>query len=99
MERSRLANGGHALFLRYREPPNDFLLIAMLKLKPGAGIDEDTLELLPTLNIDLTLLNEAARINITRPQEGLVPYLTFIKGAKQAADVTEYLLSASACHH
>src|SRR3546814_5775134 len=42
---SRLANGGYALFLRYREQPNDFLLIAMLKLKPGAGIDETSLSL------------------------------------------------------
>lgn len=97
MERSRLANGGHALFLRYREPPNDFLLIAMLKLKPGAGIDEDTLELLPTLNIDLNLLNEAARINITRLQASTEPYLTFIKGAKKAAEVTEYFRAALAC--
>src|SRR5690606_18297485 len=58
MANVRLANGGYALFLRYREPPNEFLLIAMLKLKPGAGIDENSLGLLPTLNIDLDLLNE-----------------------------------------
>jgi len=52
MAASRLANSGYALFLRYRERPNDFLLIAMLKLKPGAGIDEDSLSLQPTLSID-----------------------------------------------
>src|SRR3546814_10704194 len=97
MERTRLANGGHALFLRYREPPNDFLLIAMLKLKPGAGIEEDTLELLPTLNIDLNLNNEAARINIPRLQGGTEPYLTLFQGAKKAAEVTEYFRPALAC--
>jgi nucleoid-associated protein len=95
----RLANGGYALFLRYREPPNDFLLIAMLKLKPGAGIDEDSLGLLPTLNIDLDLLNEAARINITRLQVNEEPYLTFIKGARKAAEVTEYFRNALACQN
>lgn len=95
----RLANGGYALFLRYREPPNDFLLIAMLKLKPGAGIDEDSLGLLPTLNIDLDLLNEAARINITRLQANEEPYLTFIKGARKAAEVTEYFRNALACQN
>lgn len=95
----RLANGGYALFLRYREPPNDFLLIAMLKLKPGAGIDEDSLGLLPTLNIDLDLLNEAARINITRLQADEEPYLTFIKGARKGAEVTEYFRNALACQN
>ncbi|WHL19020.1 nucleoid-associated protein [Stenotrophomonas acidaminiphila] len=95
----RLANGGYALFLRYRVPPNDFLLIAMLKLKSGAGIDENSLGLLPTLNIDLDLLNEAARINITRLQINEEPYLTFIKGARKAAEVTEYFRHALACQN
>src|SRR3546814_15013409 len=94
---SRLANCGYSLFLRYREQPNDFLLIAMLKLKPGAGIDETSLSLQPTLNIDLDLLNEAARINITRLLANEEPYLNFIKGYSKAAEVTEYLRQALAC--
>lgn len=97
MENARLSNGGYALFLRYQEPPNDFMLIAMLKLKPGAGIDETSLELLPTLNIDLDLLNEAARINISRLATNEQPYLTFIKGARKATEVTEYFRDALAC--
>lgn len=97
MENAPLSNGGYVLFLRYEEPPNDFMLIAMLKLKPGAGIDEDSLGLLPTLNIDLDLLNEAARINITRLEAGEQPYLTFIKGARKSAQVTEYFRDALAC--
>lgn len=97
MTRSRLANGGYALFLRYQEPPNDFLLIAMLKLKPGAGIDENSLGLLPTLSIDLDLLNEAARINITRLGINEEPYLTFITGARKHTEVTEYFRNALSC--
>lgn len=99
MAASRLANGGYALFLRYRELPNDFLLIAMLKLKHGAGIDEDSLSLQPTLNIDLDLLNEAARINITRLQINEEPYLTFIKGSRKATEVTEYFRKALSCQN
>lgn len=99
MADSRLANGGYALFLRYREPPHDFLLIAMLKLKPGAGIDEDSLSLQPTLNIDLDLLNEAARINISRLQASEEPYLTFIKGSRKGAEVTEYFRNALSCEN
>lgn len=99
MADSRLANGGYALFLRYCEQLNDFLLIAMLKLKPGAGIDESSLSLQPTLNIDLDLLNEAARINITRLQANEEPYLTFIKGSRKATEVTEYFRKALACQN
>jgi len=99
MAASRLANGGYALFLRYQEQPNDFLLIAMLKLKPGAGIDENSLSLQPTLNIDLDLLNEAARINITRFEANEEPYLTFIKGSRKATEVTEYFRKALACQN
>lgn len=95
---ARLATGGFALFLRYREPPNEFLLVAMLKLKAGAGISDD-LGFLATLNIDLDLLNEAARINISRYQQGEEPYLTFIKGSKKAAKVTEYFRNALACQN
>jgi nucleoid-associated protein len=99
MEESIFANGGYALFLRYSEGNSDFLLVAMLKLKPGAGIDEDSLSLEPTLNIDLGLLHEAARINLTRLSSDTQPYLTFIKGRKQKGDVTEYFRTALACEN
>jgi len=97
MEGSFLATGGYALFLRYRTDMHDFVLVAMLKLKPGAGIDAGTLTLTETLNIDLAHLNEAARINLTRWQEDQQPYLTFIKGATRQAEVSEYFRQALAC--
>jgi len=68
MEQSFMSTGGYALFLRYTVEESDFLLVAMLKLKPGAGIDSETLNLTETLNIDMNQLHEAARINITRWQ-------------------------------
>lgn len=97
MQDARFSSGGYALFLRYREPPNDFFMVAMLKLKPGAGIDEESLGLLPTLNIDLDLLNEAARVNLTRLASDDQPYLTFIKGRRKSEHVTKYFRDALAC--
>jgi nucleoid-associated protein len=97
MEEAIFANGGYAMFLRYQHANEDFVLICMLKLKPGAGIDEDTLSLQPTLSIDLNLLHEAARINLGRWNSGTEPYLSFIKGRAKKGDVTDYFRDALAC--
>lgn len=97
MQDAVLSNGGYALFLRYQHDAADFLLVAMLKLKAGAGIDEATLNLQPTLNIDLNLLHEAARINLTRLAADVEPYLSFIKGRAKHGNVTEYFRTALAC--
>src|SRR5690606_12834974 len=51
----------------------------------------------PTLNIDLHLLNEAARVNIARLNAQEEPYLTFIKGSRKQTAVTEYFRTALAC--
>jgi nucleoid-associated protein len=97
MKDAIFANGGYALFLRYEQDGVEFLLIAMLKLKAGAGIDEATLSLQPTLNIDLKLLHEAARVNLTRLASNTQPYLTFVKGKAKQGDITEYFRKALAC--
>ena len=90
------SSGGYALFLRYQQVPNEFFLIAMLKLKSGAGIDAN-LGLTPSLHIDSAQLHEAARVNVTRFQLGEEPYLTFIKGARRDQKVTEYFRAALGC--
>lgn len=97
MEESFLSTGGYALFLRYSIDEYDMLLVVMLKLTAGAGIDVATLSLTKTLNIDLDHLHEAARINVTRWIDGQQPYLTFIKGRSSANDVSEYFRKALAC--
>jgi len=91
------ANGGYVLFVRYSFPPNEFLLIAMLKQKAGASIDDASLDLKDTLSIDLGLLNEAARVNITRHGAQIEPYLTFIKGPKRRDEITRYFREALSC--
>lgn len=97
MSEEVFANGGYALFLRYAVDEQDFVLVVMLKLKPGAGIDEKTLALQATLNIDLGKLHEAARINLTRWNAAQQPYLTFIKGQTKKNDVNAYFRAALAC--
>lgn len=97
MDGAFLASGGYALFLRYINDAQDFVLVAMLKLKPGAGIAAGTLDLTETLNIDLAHLNEAARINLTRWQGDQQPYLSFIKGGTRQAGISDYFREALAC--
>lgn len=97
MRTAFLSNGGYALFLRYHADAQDFLLVAMLKLKEGAGVDAETLDLKATLNIDLAHLNEAARVNLTRWRANEQPHLTFIKGRAKSAPVSDYFRDALAC--
>lgn len=96
MEQASLSNGGHAFFVHYTSGGDEFLLVAMLKLREGAGIDEESLDLMPTLVIDTDKLHEAARLNISRWQFGGEPYLTFIKG-RGADEVTAYFRESLSC--
>ncbi len=69
----------------------------MLKLRPGTGIDSQTLELLPSLSFDISQLHEAARINLTKWAEGEQPYLSFIKKAQSKDNITIYFRTALGC--
>jgi nucleoid-associated protein len=95
MSHSSASNGGHAFFVHYSSGEDEFLLVAMLKLREGAGI-ADNLALLPTLVIDTDRLHEAARVNLSRWAKDEQPYLTFIKG-RGADEVTAYFRDALAC--
>lgn len=96
MEGAPLATGGHAFIVSYEVGGEEFLLVTMLKLREGAGIDDDNLDLTPTLVIDTDKLHEAAKVNLSRWDAGTVPYLTFIKG-RGADEVTAYFRKALAC--
>lgn len=96
MKGAHLATGGHAFIVSYEASGEDLLLVAMLKLKEGAGIDDVKLELKPTLVIDTEKLHEAARVNLTRWKSGKEPYLTFVKG-KGSEEVTAYFRKALSC--
>lgn len=90
------ATGGFVLFLRYSAQGRDWLLITMLKLKAGTGIDSDTLDLTDSLSFDIGHLHEAARIDLQRWQADTQPYLSFVK-RRRRDDVTVYFRSALGC--
>jgi nucleoid-associated protein len=97
MKNSYLSNGGYVLFLRYENQGHDWLLVVMLKLKAGTGIDQNTLSFKETLSFDIDHLHEAARIDLEKWQAGTQPYLSFIKKSRGGEDVTKYFRQALGC--
>lgn len=97
MAESNPATGGYTCFLRYKNQGRDWLLIAMLKLKTGTGIDPDSLELNESLAFDINHLHEAARIDLAKWQANEQPYLSFIKRSGRQDEVTRYFRLALGC--
>lgn len=97
MESESFATGGYALFLRYTNQERDWMLVAMLKLKPGTGVVEQTMELSETLSFDIDHLHEAARIDLGKWQADTQPYLSFIKKRQGGQDVSRYFREALGC--
>lgn len=97
MRESYFATGGYAFFIRYVSQGCDWLLVMMLKLKPGTSIEPETLELLPSLSFDISHLHEAARINLDKWTAGDQPYLSFIKKSTGKEDVTKYFRLSLGC--
>lgn len=97
MARLPLATGGYPLFLRFTNQGQDWVLIAMLKLKAGTGINQNTLDLSDTLSFDISHLHEAVRININKWRQDEQPYLSFVKKRASNQDVSHYFLDALGC--
>ncbi|OAJ70512.1 hypothetical protein A7976_02625 [Methylobacillus sp. MM3] len=91
------STGGYALFLRYTNQGQDWMLVAMLKLKPGTGVNEQTLELSDTLSFDIDHLHEAARVDLGKWHANTQPYLSFIKKRQGGAEVSKYFREALGC--
>ena len=96
MGASNAATGGYPIFLRYTSHGRDWLLVAMLKLRTGTGIDSQTLDLTDSLSFDISHLHEAARIDLERWKQNTQPYLSFIK-RRSREDVTQYFRLALGC--
>src|SRR5690606_19600103 len=79
MKRSTFASGGYLLIIRLTIGDKDWLIAAILKLKPGTAIEEGTKELIESLGLDVEHLHEAARIDIKKWKENSHPYLSFVK--------------------
>jgi len=98
MSQQRFSTTSYPVFFRYANQGRDWLLIAVLKLKEGVGIDENTLDLNGSLFFDISNLREAARIDIEKWRVGEQPYLSFIKrGAGSDSESSKYFRDALSC--
>lgn len=97
MAKAVFATSSYVLVLRYSNQGRDWLLVVMLKLKPGTGIDQETLTLEDTLSFDIDHLHEAARVDLEKWQNNTQPYLSFIKKNRGDEDVTLYFRHALGC--
>lgn len=97
MKSSTFASGGYLLIIRLTAGKKDWLIAALLKLKPGTAIEEDTKALIESLGLDVDHLHEAARVDIKKWQEGDHPYLSFVKKRSGKDDITLYFRNALGC--
>jgi len=98
MSQQRFSTTSYPVFFRYTNQGRDWLLIAVLKLKEGVGIDENTLDLNDSLFFDISNLREAARIDIEKWKANQQPYLSFIKrGSGSDSESSRYFRDALSC--
>jgi len=98
MSQKSLTTTSYPIFFKYVNKGRDWLLIAVLKLKEGVGIDEETLDLNDSLIFDIHNLREAARIDIRKWASNEQPYLSFIKrGSGTDAESSKYFRDALSC--
>jgi len=96
MTKEALATGGYILFCHYILNGSDFILIMQLKIKPGTGIDEVTLDVMENINLDIDNLHEAARINIANWRAIDGKYISFVKKASNSQP-TKYFRDFIGC--
>ncbi|EIM13393.1 putative 37kDa nucleoid-associated protein [Pseudomonas chlororaphis O6] len=96
MTKEALATGGYILFCHYKLGNSDFLLIMQLKIKPGTGIDEITLDVKENINLDIEHLHEAARINVANWRSADGKYISFVKKASNSQP-TKYFRDFIGC--
>lgn len=98
MEGSRLTTTSYPVFFHYEDKNRDWVMIAMLKLKSGTGVDEKTLSLMSSKVLDVNDLREAARIDLDKWAANEQPYLSFVKkGAGADAEASIYFREALSC--
>jgi nucleoid-associated protein len=92
IDAAQLSTGGYLLFATYDENGKNFMFVVSIKLKAGTGIDDTTLTISKTVNLDIDHLHEAARINLTDWKAGSERYITFVKRrqGKDSKSATDY---------
>ncbi|GAB2779081.1 nucleoid-associated protein YejK [Halomonas shantousis] len=83
-----LSVGGHLLFAHTRQGDSEYLTLALLHHRDGFGID-DTLQVAPVRQLNLSQLTLAARVDLTQMQAGTSrQYVSYNKdrGGKKLAE-------------
>lgn len=103
IKKSAPATGAFVVFADFLFKDNNdrYLLIFSINNNQGYNLNEDQLTIQQILNLDLSKLDVAALINISKWQkfisgqdEGIKSYLSFIKGKK---DLSDYFLDFIGC--
>jgi len=103
IKKSAPATGAFVVFANYMYKDNNdrYLLIFSINNNQGYNLNEDELTIQQILNLDLSRLDVAALLNISKWQkytggdeEGVRTYLSFIKGKK---DLSDYFLDFIGC--
>ncbi|HOC55067.1 MAG TPA: nucleoid-associated protein [Verrucomicrobiota bacterium] len=89
------ATGGYFFAARFTEDDEDLLLILMLHQEQGHAIDDATLTLKRSLNLQMQHLDLAARISITDWQADKPEPVSLVRGRKE---VSEYFKSFIGLH-
>jgi nucleoid-associated protein len=89
------ATGGYFFAARFSEGGEDLLLILMLRQEQGHAIDDDTLTLKRSMNLQMEQLDLSARINISDWQTGRSEPVSLVRGRKE---VSEYFKSFIGLH-
>jgi nucleoid-associated protein len=80
------ATGGYFFAARFTEEGEDILLILMLHQEQGHAIDDKTLTLKRSLNLQMEHLDLAARISISGWQAGKPEPVSLVRGRKEVSD-------------
>lgn len=103
IQKSAPATGAFVVFANYvyRDNNDRYLLIFSINNNNGYNLSEEELTIQQILNLDLSKLDVAALVNISRWQkfvagdeDGIRTYLSFIKGKKKLSD---YFLDFIGC--
>jgi len=80
------ATGGYFFAARFSEENEDLLLILMLHQEQGHAIDDETLSLRRSFNLQMEHLDLAARISLTHWQAAKPEPVSVVRGRKEVSD-------------
>lgn len=96
------ATGGHIIYVHFDNGTKEYLLVLTTNNKDGFAIDENNLTIKNVKNLDLSNIDVACLINLTKwkdikdnPDSESKTYLSFVKGNK---GISQYFMSFIDCN-